>query len=105
MDRDETRRRMTRLVQRWHESADTQADFAARHQMSLAKLRYWIGRVAARDSSASAVTFAPVAVVASAAADPGMVELVLPRGERVIVREGTSVDLVRTVVAALRASC
>ena len=104
MDRDETRRRMTRLVQRWHASTETQAEFADRHQLSLAKFRYWIRRVGARDSRA-AVTFAPVAVVASAAADPGVVELVLPRGERVIVREGVSVDLIRTVVAALRASC
>jgi hypothetical protein len=37
--------------------------------------------------------------------DAGVLEVVLAHGERVVIRAGASGDLVRQVVAALRASC
>ena len=37
--------------------------------------------------------------------DAGVLEVVLAHGERVVIRPGASGDLVRQVVAALRASC
>jgi hypothetical protein len=52
------------------------------------------------------VEFAPVRVVPDQAAPGvGVIEIVLASGERVVIREGASGDLMRAVVAALRASC
>ena len=39
------------------------------------------------------------------AAVGGTMELVLTSGERLIIRDGMSTELVRTVVSALRTSC
>ena len=101
MDRTETRTRMTALVRRWRAGTDTQAAFAARYGLSLGTLRYWIRRVPSSD----APVFAPVHVVGAAGADAAAVEVVLLRGERVIVRGGATVEIVQTVLAALRAAC
>jgi len=74
--------------------------------MSRTKLRYWLrhsGSPARRSNAA--VTFAPVQVVAGPSGDAGPVEVVLAGGARLIVRPGASVDLLRTVLTALRWPC
>ena len=54
----------------------------------------------------TSVGFARVRVIADdVPPDAGVLEVVLAHGERVVIRAGASGDLVRQVVAALRASC
>ena len=104
MTRDETRRHMTALVRRWDASGETQVVFARQHGVSHAKFRYWLGRVKRRPD-APPVAFTPVQVVDGAGRDTGAIELVLATGDQLIIRAGTSADLVRAVVSALRAPC
>jgi hypothetical protein len=91
---------MTALVRRWRAGTDTQAAFAARYGLSVGTLRYWIRRV----SSSDAPVFAPVHVVAPAP-EVAAVEVALASGARVIVRDGATVELLQTVLAALRPPC
>jgi hypothetical protein len=103
--RDETRRRMTTLVQRWDESKETQAVFAQHHGVSPAKLRYWVRRLASRQADAPAVTFTPVRVRDVASPERGTIVVSLATGEHLVISPGAPADLVRAVVAALRATC
>lgn len=95
---------MTALVRRWRASTDTQAVFAERNRISRAKLRYWLRRVE-RTAMAEAVAFTPVRVLGPTGGGSGAVDVVLASGERLVVRSDASVDLVRTVLAALRSPC
>lgn len=99
MGRDDTRRQMTALVRRWAASGETQAVFAQRHGVSLAKLRYWVPR--ATPSSGDAVTFAPVQVRDATRAAVGTIEVALASGARVVIEPGAAKALVRTVLSAL----
>ena len=101
----ETRRRMAALVAQWRAGTETQRAFAARHGLSRTKLRYWLRHSSPRARPDAAVTFAPVDVVGGSSGEAGPVEVVLVGGERVVVRAGASVDLLRTVLTALRSPC
>jgi hypothetical protein len=103
--RDTTRRQMTALVRRWGTSGETQAVFAQQHGVSLAKFRYWQQRMDCEPASVEAVTFTPVQVVDSMGRAPGVIDVALTTGERVVVQAGASPDLVRAVLSALRAAC
>ena len=106
MTRDRTRRRMQRLVQQWEASDETRKAFARRHGLTVSQLDYWKRHVPPRPSTDVSPAFAPVRVLADGeAAVGGTMELVLTSGERLIVRDGMSTELVRTVVSALRTSC
>ena len=105
MTRDKTRRRMTALVRRWGTSGETQAVFAQRSGVSLAKFRYWQQRVDREPAPAEALTFMPVRVVDSAGRGGGVIDVALTTGERVVVQADASPDLVRAVLLALRTAC
>jgi hypothetical protein len=94
---------MAVLVRQWDSSAETQAGFARRHGISHAKFRYWRRRVL-RDPT-DAVTFTRVQVVDDPAGNVPTIDVTLSTGDRLAVRAGASVDLVRAVVSALRAAC
>jgi hypothetical protein len=97
---------MLALVRRWETSGETRRAFVQRHGVTLSCFDYWRRQVLDGRQDERAVGFAPVRVVTD---DPpvgaGVIEVVLASGERVVIREGASGDLVRTVVAALRPSC
>jgi hypothetical protein len=98
------RRKMTTLVRRWEQSTETRETFARRHGLTLASFEYWKRRVRREAGAAPLTTFAPVRVVPDhgAPATPSL-EVMLAGGEQLTIREGISVDLLRTVITTLRA--
>lgn len=98
-----TAARMGRLVAQWRRSGESQAGFARRHGMPTWTLWYWCRKVSKTRVAApeASTAFMPVRVTSDA--ETGVVEVVLPAGERVRISAGASVELVRLVVAALRA--
>ncbi len=106
MANNRVRRKMTALVRQWEHSTETREHFARRHGLTLARFEYWKRRVRREAVATSVPTFAPVSMVADhAASDTRGIEVALATGERLIIHEGVSVDLVRAVVSALRQSC
>jgi transposase-like protein len=100
------RGRMTRLVARWRGSGESQAGFARRHGVAPWTFWYWCRKVSREDrqpSDASPPPFVPVRLTPEAEA--GVVEVLLPAGERVRVGAGASAEVVRAVVTALRSAC
>ena len=99
--------RMTRLVSRWRASDESQASFARRHGVAPWTFWYWCRKLSSEGSPgtgrAPAAPFVPVRVTPDAEA--GVVEVVLPAGDRIRVSAGASAELVRAVVTALRAAC
>jgi hypothetical protein len=94
------------LVRPWETSGQTRRAFVQRHGVTLSCFDYWRRQVLDARRDGRAVAFAPVRVVADdTVTGAGVIEVVLSSGERVVIREGASDDLVRAVVAALRASC
>lgn len=102
MTRSKTRQRMTALVRQWSASDEPQRAFAARHGISRAKLRYWVRQLPRHEPAAAPVRFTPLRVVAEEAA-AGVLEIALPSGTRVVVREGASAGLITQVLTALHA--
>lgn len=92
---------MTALVRRWQASDERQRAFAARHGISRAKLRYWVRQFPRREPAAP-VRFTPVRVVAGEGAT-SVLEIALPSGARVVVREGATAGLITHVLTALHA--
>jgi transposase-like protein len=94
---------MVALVRQWEQSTETRAAFARRHGLTLATFEYWKRRVR-REAATAAATFAPVHVVAENGidAESASIDVVLAGGERLTIRAGVSVDLLRTVLAMLR---
>jgi hypothetical protein len=99
--RRDTRQRMTALVRQWYTGDESQRVFAARHGFSQAKLRYWIRQLPG-EPAAAPVRFTPVRVVAGDEG-AGMLEIALPSGTRVVIREGASAVLITEVLTALHA--
>jgi hypothetical protein len=97
-------RKMTALVRQWEQSTDTRERFARRHGLTLASFEYWKRRVRREATAAAVPTFAAVQVVADHAVPAAhTIDVVLTGGERLIIHEGVSSDLLRTVVTAFRA--
>ena len=94
------------LIEAWRASGESRRVFASRHAVSLAKFDYWVQRLmpAPARTKRSAPDFAAVTLVPPAAA-PGVIEVVLARGDRLVVRAEADVALVRTVLSALCAKC
>jgi hypothetical protein len=106
MASERMRRRMAALVRRWEASGEARDVFARRHGLTVSQWDYWKRQVRQARSDAAAISFTPVQVLADVARPAGDgVEVVLASGERIVVPAGASVDLLRTVLAALRASC
>lgn len=99
--------RMERLVTQWRQSRESQAGFARRHGIPTWTFWYWCRKLARAErvavTEASSAGFVPVRVTPET--EVGVVEVVLPAGERVRISAGASADLVRLVVSALRSPC
>lgn len=93
--------RMRRLVAQWRQSGESQAGFARRHGIPTWTFWYWSRKASAQAVAAPA--FVPIRVTPET--EVGVVEVVFPSGERVRVGAGAPADLVRRVVAAVRATC
>jgi transposase-like protein len=97
---------MATLVRQWETSGEPRRAFARRHGLTVSQFDYWKRQVRRAATTRQAVGFAPVQVVEQSQGRNGAsIELELAGGERVTIHEGASLDLVRTVVAALRPSC
>jgi hypothetical protein len=98
---------MTRLVAQWRASGESRAGFARRRHIPAWTFWYWCHKLSAEPRTGSAdsppASFVPVRVAVDA--DAPIIEIVLTSGERLHVRPGASVDLVRAVVRALRSPC
>jgi hypothetical protein len=98
---------MRRLVARWRASSESQARFARRHGLSPWTFWYWCRKLdGARPTDAGPVvppTFVPVRVATEA--DGPVVELTVNGTTRLQVRAGAPAELVRAIIAALRAPC
>ena len=99
--------RMTRLVAQWRRSGESQASFARRHHIPGWTFWYWCRKLSDEPETEHQVTatptFVPVQVATESTAP--VIEIVFPGGERLHVGSDASRDLVRAVVAALRAGC
>lgn len=96
---------MQALVRQWEAGDEPRTAFARRHGLTVSRFDYWKRQVRYAPST-DLVALAPVQVLADAPArGAAAIEVVFPRGECVTIQDGVSVDLVRTVIATLRASC
>jgi hypothetical protein len=96
--------RMRRLVAQWRQSGESQAGFARRHGIPTWTFWYWCRKASPPAVvQPAAAAFVPIRVTPET--EVGVVDVVFPAGERVRVGAGASADLVRLVVAAVRATC
>lgn len=104
--RERIRAQMLPLIEAWRTSGESRRVFAARQGISLPKFDYWARQVlpARPRPRRSAAGFAAVEVVPPMAA-PGVIDIVLARGDRLVVRAEADVALVRTVLTALCGKC
>jgi hypothetical protein len=104
--RERIRAEMLPLVEAWRASGETRRVFASRHGVSLPKFDYWArqGRPRRLRPGRPPRGFAAVEVVPPMPA-AGVIEVVLARGDRLVVRAEADVTLVRTVLTALCAKC
>jgi hypothetical protein len=104
--RERLRAEMIPLIQSWRTSGESRRVFASRHGVSLSKFDYWARQVIPRRPRAKRPTpaFAAVDIVPAAAA-PGVIEVILARGDRLVVRAEADIALVRTVLTTLCAKC
>jgi hypothetical protein len=106
------REQMRRVLARWRRSGVSAAAFCRGHGIKPQKLSYWkralgAGRVARRPRDARPVDFVPVRLLdsmAGAAASEGL-EITLATGERLVVRDGVSRELLRDALMVLRERC
>lgn len=106
MATDRIRRRMAALVREWETSGDPRRDFARRHGLTVSRFDYWTRQVRRESAVDAPIRFAPVQLVTQPASpDSGVIDVVLAGGERLTIRDGVSLDVLRTVVTALRTSC
>jgi hypothetical protein len=99
----DTRRQMAALVRGWKTSGETQAAFASRHGITRAKFGYWQRRLRSTRAVPDGVGFAAVDVVATPESiEPGVMDVVLASGDRLVVRAGAPLPIVRVVLSVLR---
>ena len=104
MAQKRTAAQMARLVARWRKSGESRAAFARRHGVSGWSSWYWCRKLSDPiPARTAAPMFVPVRVTQET--DASSIEIVLPDGARVRVREGTPAEWVRSIVAALRSAC
>jgi hypothetical protein len=111
VETNRTRQGMAVLVGQWERSGEPRRAFARRHGLTVSQFDYWKRQVR-RDEKTEANEavepggFARVHVIGGASGGAGAcIEMELPGGEHLTIHEGTSPDLVRAVVLALRSSC
>ena len=113
MARIARRERMRAVVERWRRSGESAAAFCRRSGIKAQTFAYWKRVLGARGGMARkrrarrpVPGFVPVRLVgAGADLAPSGVEVVLGSGERVVVGETVSRELLRDVLQALRERC
>jgi len=100
---------MEAWVERWERSGVSPAGFCRRHRIPDQRLSYWRRAIrrpsgAAKERGAERPGFAPVRVVDLGTGSGGL-EVVLASGDRLVLREGVSVDLLRDALVVLRERC
>jgi len=111
MARIERKDQMRAVVERWRRSGESAAAFCRRRGLRPQKLSYWkrvlgeAGPIVKRGGGGRrAPGFVPVRLVGADAVASGL-EVVLVNGERVVVGEGVSRELLREVLLTLRERC
>jgi hypothetical protein len=80
--------------------------FVQRHGLTLPRFDYWRQQLRRDRHGTQPEGFAPVRVVADTVAGAsGRVEIVLTSGDRIVIGQAVSGDLLRTVRGAIRPSC
>lgn len=105
--RERIRAEMLPLVEAWRTSGETRRAFATRHGISISKFDYWtrqMGAARPRATRGAPPGFAALDVMPPPHA-PGVIEIVLVGGDRVVVHAEAEVSLVRAVVTALGRRC
>ena len=104
--RERIRVEMVPLVDAWRASGESRRVFADRHDVTLSKFDYWVRQLAPAKPRGKhpAAEFAAVEIVPAAMA-PSVIEVVLARGDRLVVRAEADVALVKTVLTALCGQC
>ncbi len=100
----ENRERMSQLIKAWRSSGRSATSFAAEHGVTRAKFEYWKARLKGPGGNPKALptpSFVPVEVIAGAVP----LEVVLSSGDRLLIRDGSSVEILREVLRALRGEC
>ena len=113
MARMSRRERMRGLLRWWRRSGLSAAAFCRGEGMSAQTLSYWkraLGpakAVVRRQRAARPVGFVPVRLVDSAddVATAGGLEIALASGDRLVVREGVTRELLRDALMVLRERC
>jgi hypothetical protein len=104
---------MRAVLEGWRRSGESAAAFCRRHGIKPQKLSYWrraLGLAAPvvrrRFAPRRGVDFVPVRLVgASDGVTAGALEIVLASGDRVVLREGVSRELLREALVILRERC
>lgn len=99
-------------LDRWERSGLSAAGFCRRHRIREQRLAYWkralsrAARGGAKDRGSRRAGFAPIRLAdLTATVMAGSLEVVLSSGDRLVLREGVPVQLVRDTLAALRERC
>lgn len=103
-----SRERMRATVERWQRSGMSAASFSRREGIQARRLSYWkrvLGVAVPRRRVVGRPRLTPVQVVDLGLAAAASIEVVLAGGERLVVREGVSPDLLRGVLDVLRERC
>jgi hypothetical protein len=100
---------MEAWVERWEGSGLSAAAFCRRHGIPDQRLSHWRRAVrrpsrAGKGRGGERPGFVPVRVV-DLGAGSGSLEVVLASGDRLVLREGVSVDLLRDALGVLRERC
>lgn len=109
----ERRERMRTLVARWQRSGQSGAAFCRRHGINPQKLSYWKRALGLaeppvrRRRAAKPVGFVPVRLVDSpvGSTTTGGLEIALASGDRLMVGQGVSRELLRDAIQLLRERC
>ena len=109
MARITKRERMRALVERWRRSGETAAAYCRRQGIPAQKLSYWkralgLTGLVRRRVARRAGGLVPVRVLSGSGATGGL-EILLANGDRVLLHEGVSRELVREALMALRERC
>lgn len=101
-----SRERMQTTVKRWQVSGLSAAGFCRREGIRAQRLSYWKRVLGVKTGPRARRTrLAPMQVVDLGLAAAASIEVMLGGGERVVVRDGVSPELLREVLTALRERC
>ena len=105
------RQRMRVLVERWRRSGEPAAAFCRREGVHPQRLSYWkraLGFagpvIRRRRMPRRAPSLVPVQVLGGSGTT-GSLEILLASGDRVVLREGVSLELLRNALTVLRERC